>query len=73
MYLWIFMGISGLLCGWGIVGGLSGFIGWHPHSFLNNKNNALPINIGAADVDLDGVVTIGDVTSIIDYLLRGHW
>ena len=67
------MGISGLLCGWGLVGELSEFIGWHPHSFSNNKNNTLHINIGAADVDLDGVVTIGDVTSIIDSLLRGHW
>jgi hypothetical protein len=37
------------------------------------KTTIKPINIGAADVDGDGVVTIGDVTSIIDYLPRGHW
>ena len=37
------------------------------------SGNARGINLTAADCDLDGSITIDDVTVLIDYLLSGTW
>ena len=36
-------------------------------------NDGDGINFAAADVDRDGIVTINDVTTLIDYILKGTW
>ena len=50
------------------------WINWMASAFIfKQQKQRFAHQHWCCDVDLDGVVTIADVTSIIDYLLRGHW